>query len=381
MEVKRKKIRFVPSICVTHDCNLNCTYCYQRHDRTGKMTLDTAKACIDDIFHSVPDYAVDGVEVGFIGGEPLLEFELLKKVFSYTRSRYPDVETIFYATTNGTLLDSEMKAWFTAHRRDFVLGLSLDGARETHNANRSGSFDRIDIDFFRRNWPEQGVKMTLSAYSIPRLAENCRFVHSLGFRSIRGVNLAEGDFDWDDDQYIELLIPQLSELVRFYLDSGETLSNQMLDRRLAACETERAGRHKWCGIGTGCPFYDVDGKKYPCSFITPMTFSPEEIADILRTDFTNEDNFIDDSCRESCYMFPICPTCSGANYLKNKSFKTRDKSRCRIQKLVLLFAADLQARRIVRNPEALNPGALYHTIEAIKNIRALYLDEFQRFGL
>ena len=45
MEVKRKKIRFVPSICVTHDCNLNCTYCYQRHDRTGKMTLDTAKPC------------------------------------------------------------------------------------------------------------------------------------------------------------------------------------------------------------------------------------------------------------------------------------------------------------------------------------------------
>lgn len=147
MNVSKKKMRFNPSICVTHNCNLNCTYCYQKHDVTSRMTFDTAKTCIDYIFQNIPDYAVDGVEVGFIGGEPLLEFNLLKQIFLYTYSTYSNIEWIFYATTNGTLLNDEMKEWFSAHRKEFVLGLSLDGTKETHNANRSNSFDKIDIDF------------------------------------------------------------------------------------------------------------------------------------------------------------------------------------------------------------------------------------------
>lgn len=381
MNVKHKKIRFNPSICVTHNCNLNCTYCYQKHDVTSRMTFDTAKRCIDDIFQNIPDYAVDGVEVGFIGGEPLLEFDLLKRVFLYTHSNYTDIGWIFYATTNGTLLNDEMKEWFSTHRKDFVLGLSLDGTRETHNANRSNSFDKIDIDFFKENWPEQGVKMTLSEYSIPRLAENIKFVHSLGIKNIRGVNLAEGTFDWDDDKYIEMLIPQLSELVDFYLENDGAMTNQMFDKRIAVCEAEKVGKRKWCGIGTGCPFFDVDGKKYPCSFITPMTFSMDEIANIVETDFTMDENFIDDECFEHCYIYSICPTCAGANYLKNKTFKARDKSRCKIQKLIALFVADLQAKQIVKNPKMYNDNTLYHTIEAIKKIRYLYLDEFRKFGL
>lgn len=381
MNVSKKKMRFNPSICVTHNCNLNCTYCYQKHDATSRMTFDTAKICIDYIFQNIPDYAVDGVEVGFIGGEPLLEFNLLKQIFLYTYTNYSNIEWIFYATTNGTLLNDEMKEWFSAHRKEFVLGLSLDGTRETHNTNRSNSFDKIDIDFFLKNWPEQGVKMTLSEYSIPRLAENIKFIHSLGIRNIRGVNLAEGAFDWDDDKYIEMLIPQLSELVDFYLESDGEMINQMLDKRIAACEVKKVDKRKWCGIGTGCPFFDIDGKKYPCSFITPMTFSMDEIANIVETDFTKNENFIDDDCFNYCYIYPICPTCAGANYLKNKSFKIREKSRCKIQKLITLFAADLQAKQIVKNPKAYNDSVLYNTIEAIKKIRSLYLDEFKEFGL
>ena len=193
--MKKKKMRFSPSICVTHRCNLSCVYCYQKHDEQRRMSFDTAKKCINWIFHNIPDYANNGVEIGFIGGEPLMEFDLLKSIFSYTCSTYSDIEHIFFATTNGTLLNDEMKEWFSAHRKFFTLGLSLDGAKETHDANRSNSFDSIDFDFFLKNWPEQGVKMTLSEFSLPRLAENIKFIHNLGFKRISGVNLAEGNFD------------------------------------------------------------------------------------------------------------------------------------------------------------------------------------------
>jgi len=96
----------------------------------------------------------------------------------------------------------------------------------------------------------------------------------------------------------------------------------------------------------------------------------------MKTDFSNEENFVDDFCYSTCYLYPICPNCAGANYLVNNTFKTRSKSKCRIQKLVSLFIADLQSKQIVKNPESLDEETLYHSIEAIKNIRKNYLEEF-----
>lgn len=370
--------RYSPSLCVTHNCNLNCVYCYQKHDTSARMDFNTAKSIIDWIFEHVPDNA-DSVGIDFIGGETLLEFELLKDVYEYACSKKRNIPYNFFATTNGTVLTGEMKSWFTAHREQFILGLSLDGTRDTHNYNRSNSFDKIDINFFLQNWPNQGVKMTLSEYSLPRLADNVKFVHSLGFKTIRGVNLAEGDFDWSNEKYIDILVLQLKELVAYYLANDTLVPNQMLNRPICYCEAKERERRKWCGIGTGCPFFDVDGKMYPCAFITPMTFSQGEISDIISTDFSDHDKFIDEECFKGCYIYPVCPTCAGANYLKNKNFKQRDKSRCRIQKLITLFVADLQAKRIATNPQIYDDNTLYHTIEAIKKIRTLYYPEFQKY--
>ena len=381
MEVPNNKMRFSPSLCVTHLCNLDCVYCYQNHDAEKHMSFETAKKCVDWIFTHIPEYATGGVELGFIGGEPLIEFNLLKEIYSYTASAYHDIEHIFYATTNGTLLNDEMKKFFTQHSKDFILGLSLDGTKDTHDANRSNSFDKIDFDFFLKNWSNQGIKMTLSEYSLPHLAENIKFIHSLGFKRINGVNLSEGSFDWSKDEYISILIPQLSELVDFYVENDTLLLNQMFDKKLFGCERKSNEPHKWCGIGTGCVFFDTDGQRYPCSFITPMTFEKAELSDIMKTDFNDETQFIDDDCYKNCYIYPLCPICYGANYMNCKTFKTRDKSKCRINKLIALFTADLHAKRIIKNPKSYNEDTLYDTIEAIKKIRSLYLHEFSSFGL
>lgn len=368
---------FVPSLCVTHNCNLNCTYCYQKHDN-ARMAIDTAKPIIDWIFDHIPEYN-NYVEICFIGGEPLLEFELLKEIVAYTCSKKRSVKYVFFATTNGTLLTEDTKAWFTAHKDCFVLGLSLDGAKETHDYNRSNSFDDIDIGFFLNNWPEQGIKMTLSEFSLPHLSENIKYLHSLGFKEIAGVNLAEGNSDWSNEEYIKFLVPQLKDLVDFYLKNDTLELNQMLNKRLNFCERKDKEKRKWCGVGTGCIFFDVDGKKYPCTYITPMTFNGNELADIMTMDFTNDENFIDDDCFNNCYIYPICPTCAGACYTKNKTFKKRDKSRCILQKLITLFIAELQAKRIVKNPKIYDDYTLYHTIEAIRKIRSLYLPELETF--
>lgn len=372
--------RYSPSMCLTHACNLSCRYCYQCHDKEHRMSYDIAQYCIEEIFRDMKQQNKNSVTINFIGGEPLLEFELMEKIFAYTEQNKKDFDVLYFASTNGTILNNEMKDWFTLHKDKVILGLSLDGTKNTHDFNRSNSFDKIDIPFFINNWPEQGVKMTLSEYSLKHLAENIIYIHNLGFKRIDGVNLFEGNFDWAQDKFIEILIPELFKLKEFYLQNPELNINQMLNKNLELCAVARKERKKKCGIGTNVTFFDTDGKKYPCSFVTPMTFSTGEISEILQTNFYDEENFVDDFCYDNCYLYPICSSCAGANFLANHSFKEQNKSKCKINKLIALFIADLQAHRIIKYPEKYtDETVLYYLIEAIHQIKALYLDEFKKY--
>ena len=376
--MKRNEKRFSPSICLTHDCNLNCIYCYQKHDKNHRMSLETGKKVIDWIFDNVPQ-GYKNVEIDFIGGEPLLEFHMIQEIIEYTLHKKIPQNIIFFATTNGTIMNSEIKDWCYKNKDIFWLGLSLDGTKETHDKNRCNSFDLIDIDFFLRTWPKQGIKMTVSEYSLSSLADDVIFLHSIGFKDIAGVNLFEGLIDWSKKEYIATLIPQLQKLVDFYVENDNLQLNQMFDKHLDYCEIKTRERKKWCGIGTGCVFFDVDGQKYPCAFITPMTFDKDELTHILETDFSNDDNFLDLQCFENCYIYPICPTCSAGNYLVNKTFVQRNKTKCDIMKLIALFNADLQGKRIVKKNKMVKDKRTYYTIEAIKKIRDNYLNYFSEY--
>lgn len=374
----RKGVRFSPSLCVTHSCNLDCIYCYQTHDGENRMSFETACKSIDWIFANIPS-DMSGVEISFIGGEPLVEFELIKRVYDYTLANYSNESFIFYATTNGVLLTPEMKSWLSAHKDTFVLGLSLDGTPDTHNHNRSNSYNKIDIDFFRKTWPNQGVKMTISEYSLNNLADNVIYIHNLGFKEIDGVNLFEGNFDWSDEKYVKIIIPQLRKLVDFYVEHDDLTVDQMLGRRIDLCEEPDRPQKKWCGIGTGAIFFDTDGTRYPCPFVTPMTFSDKELNDIMKTDFNDQTVFVDEGCFNDCYIYPVCPRCAGANYLVKKSFSERDKSKCRLQKLITLYCADLQARRLIKNKNSIPENRIYNTIEAIMKIKEKFLSEFEEY--
>jgi len=341
------------------------------------MDFETAKKCVDYIFDNVPKQ-FNAVEIDFIGGEPLVRFDLLKQIFNYVRDKKVQIPYLFFATTNGTLLDDEMKKWFTERKDYFVLGLSLDGTPETHNHNRSNSFSKIDIEFFKKNWPFQEIKMTLSEFSLAHLAENIKYLHSLGYKSISGVNLFEGSFDWNQEKFIKMMIPQLEEIVDFYVDSDIEYKNQMLDKSLMVCEAKREKR-KYCGIGDGTVFFDVDGIKRPCSFCSPMTFDEKTLEEMSKTDFTKEELFVDDDCFENCYIYPICPNCSGANYLAEHSFKKRNRSKCRIQKLISIFIADLQVRKILKNPDKYSDTEKFKILEAAKKIKSAFLPEFSEY--
>ena len=194
------------------------------------------------------------------------------------------------------------------------------------------------------------------------------------------MNLAEGNFWGDEENVIRELVVQLRELVDFYTEH-DSLYNQMFDKRFELCEAKERRKIKWCGTGVSCLFFDVDGKQYPCSYFTPMTFSDQELQEIMSLDFTNEELFAEDKCFNDCYIYPLCPTCAGANYQTNKAFGVKNQIHCRTQKLISLFAAELQARKIIKNPNLYDSRTTYYTIKAIEEIKDLYYDEFKMYGL
>jgi len=112
-------------LMLTYACNLNCVYCYEKDKRTGKtMAFKTARKVIQEAF--IENATVcEEIEIDFMGGEPLLEFDRIKEISEWMWSQNWSKPYILYATTNGTLLNEEMKKWFSEHKERIVLGFII----------------------------------------------------------------------------------------------------------------------------------------------------------------------------------------------------------------------------------------------------------------
>lgn len=153
---KRKTV----SLTLTHSCNLYCIYCYEGFKDKKTMPIDIAKTALKrHLFHS---QGFDEIEIDLAGGEPFLESDMIMDICEWTwQNRWPKLY-IFFATTNGTLINYKIKEWLKKNSDRIYLSLSLDGTSSMQNTNRSNSYNKIDIQFFKENWPKQPVKMTVS---------------------------------------------------------------------------------------------------------------------------------------------------------------------------------------------------------------------------
>ena len=352
------------SIVVTNKCNLNCVYCYENSKTNNCISVDRAKQIIEQKL-TTSDY--DEVIIDFFGGEPFIEFEKIKEICEWTWSKKWSNKYLFFATTNGVLVHGHIQSWLREHSRQFWVSLSLDGTPENHNINRSNSYSHIDIPFFRECWPEQTIKMTISKETISSIYENIIHIHSLGF-NLTGTNFAEG-IDWSDPHYVQIVKNQLELLCEFYIKNPDIKVPPILNMRLFKCEQNNSP-FKWCGTGEHMCALNTDGKLYPCTFFTPMTFDEEKLSLIQSVDFKNYSSFEDRECSRTCYLHPICNNCYGANLLSTGKLNCRDKSCCNLIKLRAYFTAALLAHKILANPTDSIETQL--TIKAIERIKKEY---------
>ena len=164
-----KEKRCTCTLYMTESCNLNCVYCYEHIKGKAIIPLEIAQEAIKSTFKRAVKEQINYVEILFHGGEPFMAFQHIKVICEWLWQQAWPTKYICYAT------------------------------REMHNRNRSNSYDKIDINFFKDNWPDQGVKMTPSPGTLSSLAKGIIYIHELGFKR-NNCTFASG-VEWDKDEF------------------------------------------------------------------------------------------------------------------------------------------------------------------------------------
>lgn len=276
----KKRQGVLKAIClhVAHDCNLACKYCFagkgEYDGPKGLMSFETGKRALDFLVEQ--SGTRHNLEVDFFGGEPLLNWDVCKKLVEYGRSieKKYDKNFRFTVTTNGVLLNDEIMEFCNKEMGNVVL--SLDGRRETHDRLRitrknTGSYDMI-IDKFKkfaqsRNQKDYYMRGTYTHFNTD-FSNDVIHMADLGFKelSIEPVvcspeeeyALKESDLPILKDQY-EILANEM--LRRYRKGNGFTFYHYMIDLDAGPCIVKRVSG---CGVGTEYMAVTPDGELYPC---------------------------------------------------------------------------------------------------------------------
>lgn len=331
-------------LMVTHACNLNCSYCYEHYKKNVYMDTNLAKDIISREAQFVKDSdQFDELEIDFMGGEPFMNFPLIKNVVEWLETGVIDIPWICFATTNGTLLTDKIKSWLREHKETINLGASYDGNSQMQSTNRGTDKHNIDLAFFHELWPHQELHMTISKETLPKLAEGVLDIQLKGYKVTAA--LAQG-VDWTIDDAVmyreQLCILKDAYLKNTALTPFNRLTGFVSVYNLPA--TEKVQK-KFCGTGKHMATYDIDGKKYGCHMFTPLVLGKDRalLADAVEWDSpeSNADNY----CK-NCVLRSFCPTCPGFNYKLRGHLAVRDKCWCPVVLAEAITACEFQVERI-----------------------------------
>ena len=311
----------IKALClhVAHVCNLNCSYCFasqgKYHGDRALMSFDVGKRAIDFLIeHSAGHRNLD---IDFFGGEPLMNWEVVKQLVAYGREqeKLHQKNIRFTLTTNGVLLNDEVTEFCNREMHNVVL--SLDGRPQVHDRFRkdyagNGSYDKI-IDNFRRFVAARGDKSyymrgTYTHYNTDFLQDILHMADQ-GFRelSMEPVVCAPDDPCALTEADLPVLYHQYEELAKEMLrrerqGRGFTFYHYMLDLEGGPCIYKRVSG---CGSGTEYLAVTPWGELFPChQFVGDEKYSMGNIYDGV-TNTALRDRFA--SC--NAYSRPGCKDC------------------------------------------------------------------------
>lgn len=333
-ELKKRSAGVVKALClhIAQTCNLNCEYCFasqgKYHGERAVMSFEVGKRALDFLIENSGTRR--NLEVDFFGGEPLMNFGVVKQLVAYARSiekRY-NKNFRFTLTTNGLLIDDDVIDF--ANKECVNVVLSLDGRKEIHDKYRvdyagNGSWERI-VPKFQRLVEKRGNKNYYMrgtfTHANPDFLKDIKAMLDLGFTelSMEPVVAAEGDpaaLTKEDAETVKEQYEKLAELMLERKREGKpfTFYHYMLDLESGPCIYKRISG---CGSGTEYMAVTPWGDLYPChQFVGEEKFLLGNIYDgvtntAVRDEFANCNVYTRAECRD-CWARLYCSGGCAAN--------------------------------------------------------------------
>ncbi len=279
-KLKERTSGVVKALClhVAHTCNLNCAYCFasqgKYHGDRAIMSFAVGKQALD--FLIAHSGTRRNLEVDFFGGEPLMNFDVVKQLVAYARSRESECgkHFRFTLTTNGMLINDDVIDF--ANREMSNVVLSLDGRKEIHDRFRvdyagNGSWERI-VPKFQKLVEARGGKNYYMrgtfTHANPDFLKDIQEMLRLGFTelSMEPVVCAPDDPSALTAEDLPIVLSQYEQLAALMLErhrAGKpfTFYHYMIDLKGGPCIYKRVSG---CGSGTEYMAVTPWGDLYPC---------------------------------------------------------------------------------------------------------------------
>ena len=373
-ELKARTAGVVKALClhVAHTCNLNCSYCFasqgRYHGERALMSFETGKKALD--FLVAHSGSRRHLEVDFFGGEPLMNFDVVKQLVAYARSIEPasGKQFRFTLTTNGMNIDDDVIDFCNRECHNVVL--SLDGRKEIHDFARvdyqgRGSFDRV-VPKFQRLVEKRGGKNYYMrgtfTHRNPDLLKDIRTMLDLGFTelSMEPVVCAPDDPAALTEEDLEIVKKQYEELALLMDERRKegrpfTFYHYMIDLTGGPCIYKRVSG---CGSGTEYLAVTPTGDLYPChQFVGEEGFrlgSLDEglVKPDIQAEFANTNVYTREECRDCWARLYCAGGCAANAWHATGSINGVYKNGCELFRKRMECAIWLEAVRLSREGEA-----------------------------
>ena len=349
----KKRPTVVKALClhIAHDCNLACRYCFaeegEYHGRRAMMSYEVGKQALDFLIANSGNRR--NLEVDFFGGEPLMNWQVVKDLVAYGREqeKIHDKNFRFTLTTNGVLLNDDIMEFANKEMANVVL--SIDGRKEVHDFMRpfrkgAGSYDLIVPKFRKfaesRNQDKYYVRGTFTRHNLD-FAKDVLHLADLGFKQISvepvvappeaDYSLREEDVPVICEQY-DLLAKEI--IRRSKEGNGFNFFHFMIDLTGGPCVYKRLSG---CGSGTEYLAVTPWGDLYPChQFVGEEKFLMGNVFDgITRTDIQEEfkccNVYAKKECKDCFARFYCSGGCAANSYNFHGSITDVYEVGCKLQ--------------------------------------------------
>ena len=332
----KKRPTVVKALClhIAHDCNLACRYCFaeegEYHGRRALMSFETGKKALDFLIANSGNRR--NLEVDFFGGEPLMNWQVVKDLVAYGREqeKIHNKNFRFTLTTNGVLLNDEIMEFANKEMGNVVL--SIDGRKEVHDHMRpfrkgAGSYDLIVPKFQQfaesRNQDKYYVRGTFTHENLD-FSEDVLHLADLGFKQIsvepvvaqptEDYAIREEDLPQLFEEYDKLA----AEMVKRHKNGNDfNFFHFMIDLEGGPCVAKRLSG---CGSGTEYLAVTPWGDFYPChQFVGNEDFLLGNVVEgIKRQDICDEfkccNVYAKEKCRNCFAKFYCSGGCAANSY-------------------------------------------------------------------